>query len=315
MVGFLIVLLAAFFFCFQNIIVRVLFNFSNILGRFETGGFVDPTLQSSLLLLVMRMLLVVPLMAVLIPKLHPTAWQDIRQLQSLQHRQLLVQSLGGGGLMFLYLALLYIAIGLIPTGIALTLFFTYPMFTALFSWQWFGDRPTRLRWLIMGLILLGSFLTIPQPQNPDATFSLSGIVAAVTAGIAYALYVVNAQKSLKTLHPIPFTWISFAVTLILSASSLMIWGEPRAETDWIPLWIGGIFSALVTFAGHVLNNIGIRQIGATSAAMVSATNPALTVVLAWLTIQETLDILQISGVLLVTLSVVLLSQERKFFNP
>ena len=42
--------------------------------------------------------------------------------------------------MFLYLALLYVAIGQIATGIALTLFFTFPVFTALFSWI-FGVWP------------------------------------------------------------------------------------------------------------------------------------------------------------------------------
>jgi drug/metabolite transporter (DMT)-like permease len=59
-----------------------------------------------------------------------------------------------------------------------------------------------------------------------------------------------------------------------------------------------------------MNNFGIRLIGATSASMIGASNPALTVILAWFTIQETLQGLQLLGVVLVTLSVALLSQER-----
>ncbi|MGL5083296.1 MAG: DMT family transporter [Microcoleaceae cyanobacterium] len=306
-----IVLLASVFFCFQNVIVRVLFNKYTLLGGFETGGFVIPTLHNSFLLLFMRMLLVVPLMAVLMPQLHLTSWQDIRQLKSERHRQLLLQALAGGGLMFLYLALLYVSIGLIPTGVAMTLFFTYPVFTALFSWQLFGGRPTRFRWVMMGLILCGSFLTIPQTQAMGQNFNMRenvwGISAGVAAGVAYALYVVNAQKSFESMHPIPFTWISFATTLTLSTISLLIWGQLTPDIAWIPLWIGGLLSAIVTFAGHVLNNIGIRQIGATSAAIVGSTNPALTVILAGLTIHETLAGVQIAGVLLVTLSVALLS--------
>lgn len=38
-----------------------------------------------------------------------------------------------GVLMFLYLALLYISIGMSPAGLALTLFFSYPVFTDLLS--------------------------------------------------------------------------------------------------------------------------------------------------------------------------------------
>ncbi len=311
MLGFLIVLLASVFFCFQNVIVRVLFNEHTILGIFQTGGFVTPNLQNSFLLMFMRMLLVVPLMAFLAPKLYPPTWKDIGQLQNLEQRPLLLQSVGCGFLMFLYLALLYISIGLIPTGIALTLFFTYPVFTALFSWRLFGNRPTVFRWSVMGLILLGSSLTMPYTHTTTDTNSLIGIITGIASGIAYAFYTVIAQKSFETLHPVPFTWISFATTLVLSTASLLIWNVHDAQLAWVPLWIGGLLSAIVTFAGHLMNNFGIRLIGATSASMIGASNPSLTVILAWLTIQETLKGLQLVGVIIVTLSVALLSREHR----
>jgi len=257
----------------------------------------------------MRMLLVVPLMAFLVPKLYPPVWKDIRRLRDLEQRKLLLQSVGCGFLMFLYLALLYIAIGMVPAGIATTLFFTYPVFTALFSWRLFGDRPTLLRWSVMGLVFLGSFLTIPQLNTTTDGNSLTGIIAAIASGITYVFYTVIAQKSFEKLHPVPFTWISFATTLVLSGASLL-WNVHDAQLPWLPLWIGGLLSAIVTFAGHLMNNFGIRLIGATSASMVSASNPSLTVVLAWLTIQETLNSWQIVGVVIVTLSVALLSREH-----
>jgi drug/metabolite transporter (DMT)-like permease len=308
--GFLIVLLSSVFFCFHNVIVRVLFNQHAILGLFQTGGFVTPTLQNSFLLMFMRMLLVVPLMAFLAPKLYPATWKDIKQLGNLEQRTLLLQSVGCGVLMFLYLAMIYISIGLIPTGIAMTLFFTYPVFTALFSWRWFGNRPTLFRWSVMGLVLLGSFLTMPYTDTAADNQTLIGIITGIASGVVYALYTVVAQKSFETLHPVPFTWISFATTLGLSAASLVIWNVQDAKLIWIPLWIGALLSAIATFAGHLLNNFGIRLIGATSASMIGASNPALTVILAWFTIQETLQGLQLVGVVLVTLSVALLSQER-----
>ncbi len=311
MLGFLIVLLSSFFFCFQNVIVRVLFNEHPILGLFRTGGFVTPTLQNSFLLMFMRMLLVVPLMAFLVPKLYPSTWKDIGQLRNLEQRKLLLQSVGCGFLMFLYLALLYISIGMIPTGIAMTLFFTYPVFTALFSWRLFGDRPTLLRWGVMGLVFLGSSLTMPHINATTNGNTAIGLTAGIASGISYAFYTVFAQKSFEKLHPVPFTWLSFATTLVLSGASLLVWNVHDAQLPWLPLWIGALLSAIVTFAGHLMNNFGIRLIGAASASMVGASNPALTVVLAWLTIQETLSGLQIVGVVIVTLSVALLSREHR----
>jgi len=193
--GFLIVLLSSFFFCFQNVIVRVLFHEHAILGLFRTGGFVTPTLQNSFLLMFMRMLLVVPLMAFLAPKLYPSTWKDLGQLRNLEQRKLLVQSVGCGFLMFLYLALLYISIGMIPTGIAMTLFFTYPVFTALFSWRLFGDRPTLLRWSVMGLVFLGSSLTIRHVNaTTDGNISI-GLTTGIASGITYALYLSRTALS------------------------------------------------------------------------------------------------------------------------
>ncbi|MBD2260996.1 EamA family transporter [Pseudanabaena sp. FACHB-2040] len=310
MLGFFLVLLAAFFFCFQNVIVRVLFSLQPVFGLMQTGGFVEPTLPNSFLLLVMRTVLVVPLMAVLAPSLYPATWKDIRQLATVEKRRELRFALAGGLFMFLYLALLYLAIGLIPTGIALTLFFTYPVFTALFAWKLFGTRPSALLWGVMGLIFVGSTLTVPQATFSLAHNSALGVALAIASGIVYALYSVNAQKSFEHTHPVPFTWVSFATTLVLSGLSLLVWHGQLNDLPWTPLWIGSLLSGIVTLTGHLLNNIGIRIIGATTASLIASTNPALTVMLAWLAIQETLTGKQLIGVVIVTLSVALLSRNR-----
>lgn len=306
--GFLLVLAAAFCFCFQNVIVRVLFTEQTLFGLLPIGGFVTPTLPHSFLLMFMRMAIVVPLMAALATTLYPPTWRDMQAIGRPGRRWLLGRSLAGGGLMFLYLALLYVSVGLIPTGIALTLFFTYPLFTALIAWYTFGSAPSPQRWGIMGLILVGTALTLPQTTPIAGGTSLLGILCGITAGFAYALYTVNAQQSFVYLHPVPFTWISFAITLLLSALSLGLWPRSAEPLSWWPLWVGGGFSAIVTFAGHLLNNLGIRQIGATTAAMIGASNPALTVVLAWFAIQERLNGVQLTGVAIVTLGVLLLSR-------
>jgi drug/metabolite transporter (DMT)-like permease len=307
MLGFIVVIAASIVFCFQNLIVRILFNAYPILGLGPIGGFLPPTLQNSFLLLVMRMGLGVPLMAILATHLYDGTWQELRNLTRSQHRSLLWRSLGGGALMFSYLALLYVSIGLIPTGIALTLFFTYPLFTALLAWGFFGNRPTRLNWIVMVLILLGSMLTVPFGGITATNWNWFGALLGIGAGFTYALYTVNGQKVMTQLHPVPFTWLSFATTLVLSTGCLVFWQQPPYPLDWSALWIGGLGSAVATATGHLLFNFGIHQIGAPLAAMIGSINPALTVVLAWGLIQETLTIVQVMGVLLVTLSVVALN--------
>lgn len=261
----------------------------------------------------MRMLLVVPVMALLAPKLYPSALKELQSLLTRDRRDVLIQACGCGVLMFVYIAALYVAIGLIPTGIAMTLFFTYPVFTALLAWKFFGDRPTLFRWIVMGIILVGSALTIPQSSATSNNNAIAiGILASVGSGVIYALYTVIAQKCFEKLHPIPFTWISFASTLLLSGISLLFWQLPDAQLAWTPLWIGGIFSGLVSFIGHTLNNMGIRIIGATAASIIGSSSPALTALVAWVTIRENLNLIQIIGIGIVTLGIALLSGERTF---
>ena len=306
--GYGLVLLAGVFFCSQNLIVRVLFTPSSLLGHLETGGFVAPTLANSFLLLFMRMAVGVPLMLGLLPLVYPRLWSDLRQLHQPRSRPDLILALTGGVLMFSYLALLYVAIGRVAAGIALALFFTFPVYTALLSWAWFGHRPSGLRWIIMGVILLGSSLTMPQ--DGTTVDSWLGVIFGLTSGLAYALYSVTAQRAFETVHPVPFTTISFATTLVLATGSLLVWRSDLSGLAWTALWMGGALSAIATVTGHVLNNLGIRLVGATAAAMLGAANPALTAVLAWVGLQEQLTLIQGAGVALVTGCVALLALSK-----
>lgn len=308
MLGFGLVLLSSVFFCIQNVVVRILFAEQPLLNFGLVGGYLTPTLHNSFLLLVLRMLLAVPLMGMLATKVYPPIWSDLANLLQRSQRRPRLHAIAGGLLMFAYLALLYMSIGLIATAIALTLFFTFPIFTALFSWRFFGQRPSVMRWGIMGAILVGSVLTIPAEQWQGGG-NVWGIPLGVTSGLAYALYTVNAQKSFDYLHPLTYTWISFALTLVFSVIFLLAWpGESATQLAWTPIWAWSLVSGVVTFAGHVLYNSGIKYIGATAASMIGAANPALTAVLAWVTIRETLAAIQLFGVGIVTVSVSSLSR-------
>jgi drug/metabolite transporter (DMT)-like permease len=309
LLGYGLVLLAGLCFTFQNLIVRVLFNPVDIFGVLATGGFVAADLPNSFLLLFMRTVVGVPLMAALLPLLYPKTWSDVRRLGQPNQRPQLTLALVGGLLMFLYLALLYVSIGQIAAGIALTLFFTFPVFTALFSWVWFGMPPSRFQWGIMALILVGSWLTLPH-QEAATGDSWLGVVFGLASGVTYALYTVVAQKSFEHFHPVPFTWISFATTLVLSALSLLVWHGQLTGLPWTALWIGGLLSAITTFAGHILNNLGIKLVGATAASMLGSANPALTALFAWVNLQEQLTGVQAVGVGIVVTSVAALSLRK-----
>jgi drug/metabolite transporter (DMT)-like permease len=67
---------------------------------------------------------------------------------------------------------------------------------------------------------------------------------------------------------------------------------------------------VLTLLGQLLYNIGIHLVSAASMAIVAVSNPVFTVVLAWVGLQETLQLRQLLGVLLVIVSIVALGQDR-----
>jgi drug/metabolite transporter (DMT)-like permease len=314
--GAAIVMLSSLILSFQNIVVRVVLSPQTVLG-IGFGGFIESNVGNLLLILLMRMLLVVPLMSFgIAPRIYPSMWKDIQNLLSERDPALIGSVLSSSFLLFLSLPLMFTALSIIPAGIATTLFFIYPTVTVLFAWWCFGDRPTLLLTLAVSTIYAGCLLTIPSSEQSTGNLWL-GVTMAALAGIAFSGYTVLTQICTRRfrLHPVSFTLGVFVTMLILSgltvgAIASLPWlshtlPSLRIAVDaqmWPWLWASTVVLALTAIAGFLLNNIGIRRIGAAQAAIISASGPVFTTLLGWLLIQETLqDMAQAIGILLVTL--------------
>jgi drug/metabolite transporter (DMT)-like permease len=217
--GFLIVILGSLCLAAQNVLLRVIFAESPILGQFAWGGFLTPTPSHSLLILQMRSLLILPAMALLSWQLYPQTGQALRKLVQPQHRFLLLRAVVSSSFLFLALALLFMAIASIPAGVATVLFFVHPVITGLLAWKIFGSRPTPLRGLVTVGVLLGSILVAPGFTGGSGNIVL-GVGAALGASIAYSLQGLLAQSCFGSIHPVPFTLVNFVVMAALSSLSL-----------------------------------------------------------------------------------------------
>ncbi len=314
-IGFLLVLLSSVVLSLQNIVIKVILKQSAILGLFEVGGFISPSVGNSLLILWLRMLVVVPLMAILATVLYPGLWRDIKQFVQSKDGPLFLQVVGSGFFLFLSQVLIYLALGPISPGVAITIFFIYPIVTVLLAWLFFGDRPTPFRGIIISSVLLGVIL-ISLPTSGAAKLSPQGIAAAAGSGITFAFYVILTQACAKKLNPIPYSWINFVVIFAFSSFSLSVLTDVFPikinYSMWPELLISCLILGATTLVSYLFNNIGISMIGAARASILGATGPALTALLAVLLIQETLHIQQFWGMLLVTLGVGALSFERLY---
>jgi len=315
-IGLWLIVLSTVVSSLYNVAIKVIFHPSfHIFGVFGVERLISPTLGNSLLILMLRMLVVVPLMLLLAPILHPRVWQDLENLiDSVRSRhtstntttkQVLVLSILSGCFLFLSQVLIYLAIGQVATGIAITLFFVYPILIGLLSWFLFRDRLTLSGCGAIAFIGLGELLVLEGSTSIGVGNVSLGSTTAIASGIAFAFYVVLTRMCAAKLHPITFTLINFVTMLLLSLLSLMLplpnrWSLQLNSTNLLELILSAFILGVLTLCGYLFNNFGIRKVGASRAAIFSAIVPALTVIFAGFIIQEALEPVQVLGVLLVT---------------
>jgi drug/metabolite transporter (DMT)-like permease len=319
--GLVLALSSAVVLSLFNVCLRILIKSKNprvVFGLFEFPGVVTPGFGNSLLILLMRLIVVVVLMPILATFLYPSVWKDIRRLFQSGDRALWSKVLGSAFFLFLSQVLIYLAIGNIPAGIAITIFFIYPIVTVLGSWILFGSRPSRVGFLAIvgitaGLILAGwpSFAA-PAPGGGNVGV---GVTAALASGITFAGYVLLTQMAAGKLHPIPFSLVNFAAIFVFSSLSLWVplsenFAPKIDQNVWPGLIVGGVVLGVLTLFSYLLNNFAIRFAGAALASVIGTLGPALTALFGFIIINEKLQPVAILGMAVVTLSVGAMSVER-----
>ena len=319
--GLVLALSSAVVLSLFNICLRILIKSRNprvIFGLFEVPGVVTPGFGNSLLILLMRLIVVMALMPILATFLYPSVWKDIRRLLQSGDRALWSKVLGSAFFLFLSQILIYLAIGNIPAGIAITIFFIYPIVTVLGSWILFGARPSTIGFLAIfgitiGLILAG-LPSFAAPATGGGNVEV-GVAAALGAGIMFAGYVLLTQMAAGKLHPIPFSLVNFAAIFVFSSLSLWVplsqnFAPKIDQNVWPGLIIGGVVLGVLTLFSYLLNNFAIRFAGAALASVIGTLGPALTGLFGFLIINEKLQPVTILGMAVVTLSVAAMSVER-----
>jgi drug/metabolite transporter (DMT)-like permease len=320
----------------SNVAIKTIFQpNSQILGVFTVEQLLPPTLENSLLILMLRMLVVVPMMILLAPIMHPRVWQDIKELFSatkqpinprnvgaerLLSKRVLFLSVFSGLFLFLSQVLIYFAIGQVPTGIAIALFFVYPVIAAFLSWLLFrkqshNERFSIFRLSAMALIGFGELLILSFPIAAGTVNFSMGTSSAIFAGASFALYLILGRICATRLHPVSATLIHSTTMLLLSGISLIVlspanWLQNLSAVKWWEIILSGFILGVFTLFISVFNNLGVRKFGATRSAIIGASVPVITFILAGIIIQETLQLNQIIGILIVTVGAVALSLDQ-----
>ncbi|AOY81833.1 DMT family transporter [Moorena producens JHB] len=326
-IGVLLALLSCLMLSFQYIIIYVIFNQSWLFGlqNVEVGGLMAPGLGNSLLIMWLKMLVVVPLMAFVARLLYPSVWRDIRRCAHSGDLPLFSQMVASSFFLFLSQVLIYLSLGLIQPGVAITIFFIYPIVTVILTGLLFGNRthlftsdlyrPHLVRGLVMVGVVGGALLiSLPSLAAKQPSSEL-GVIAAAGAGLSFAVYIIMTQVSARKLNPIPYSFINFTLILVFSSLTLSFpldqsWRFFVEPSHRLAVYFSCLGLGLITLVSYLVQNFAIRLIGGRPASIIGSTAPVLTTVLAVGIIQQGLGLQEIIGLFLVTLGVVTLSMEK-----
>ncbi len=202
--------------------------------------------------------------------------------------------------------LYFIAIHLLPVGVALIIEFTAPLMVAVwvkFAWN---HHVPRMTWVGLGIALLG-LIFITEVWN-GFSLNVMGVLAAAGAAAALALYFLAGEKAMHSDTPrdsLSLTMWGFAFATAFWAILQPWWSFPWSYLHGSPAHLGSLTVALPILAlwmvvlGTVVPFwLALRAMGDITAAQASATGmtePVLASLFAWLAMGEVLSTWQVIG--------------------
>ncbi len=199
--------------------------------------------------------------------------------------------------------LYFLTLRYLSASLTSLLLYLYPACVVALSLVFLGRRPTKAQLAAVILSGLGCVLTLWSRGD----YPLVGYALGVSVAVAYAGYLVIAERAIRRLDPL------FASTILMSAAAAAYWvflvatGTVRAPSG--PEALAGI--AGMALLGSVLPIVtlfaAIGILGSADASLVSTIEPLFTVALAAAVLGERLTPAQVAGGVLIMAGVAIVN--------
>lgn len=210
--------------------------------------------------------------------------------------------------------MLFISFALIDVGIATTIHFIYPVFVTLGCVIFYKEK-LGLQKIIALLIATSGIACFFFGVDMSAGFSggtFLGLVLAIASGVTYAFYIIYMDKS--GLKNQPVFKITFYVAL-MSSIAMGIYGTAVGELTLATLttkawFISLAFSLLCTVVALSLLQIGIKHVGASTAAILTTFEPITSIICGVFLLGESVTFIKVIACILIMTGVVILSLSK-----
>jgi drug/metabolite transporter (DMT)-like permease len=226
--------------------------------------------------------------------------------------------LGGVGLLVgLQSLTIYSSVARLPVALALLAFNTFPIFTGLWAWALYGQRPARALLMAMPVLIAGLALALDVLGAASGLGVQGqwqrigeGLVFALVAAASFGLVLVLTQHEVAGVDARLRTASTMALACAVAAALCTVqgsWQLPQTSTGWVGLCL----LTLLYGTGITILLAVLPRLGVVSNSPILNIEPVVVLVLAWLILGQTLAPMQIAGGLIVVAVVMALGLRKR----
>jgi drug/metabolite transporter (DMT)-like permease len=206
----------------------------------------------------------------------------IRQVND-SYKSMLIAFMSGALYYGISTLLYFYSSGYIGSGLAMVIFFTYPVIIMLLNYFFYGQSIPRIYYLATAIILIGMLMLIDMSE---IAFDLSGIFLGLASAFCYACYIVASKRN--RLSPDVSTLmvcLGCMTTSLLVAFFTNSFTVPSSVTVWLNLFGIGIVATVVPI---LLMLHSLKYISSEKASILSVLEPVFVVIFGVLLLGEEL---------------------------
>ena len=217
--------------------------------------------------------------------------------------------------------LYFVSIARLPIGIALLIEYIAPILIAIWAWAVFKERIRRRIWLALVFAVVGLALVVEVWSG--LSLDGLGVTAALCAALAYAVYVLMAERAVRRRDPASLTAYGFLFAAIFWAAVQPVWRFPSERLDdrvsllghlerfSLPVWLLLLYIVIAgTMITFLLVAAALRHISATRVGIVAMLEPVAASAVAFVWLGESFGTAQLLGGAIVLAGILLAQTAR-----
>lgn len=205
--------------------------------------------------------------------------------------------------------LLYNAYEYLPVGTVTTVHFLYPVFVSLIGLICFKEKIPTLKAIVLTIATCGVFFFLETSGDITTENLIIGLILSIASGATYAFYMVGIERfKLNQIN-------SYKLTFYLSIFSCIVMLIYSIATNKFTMFemqpIGFVYAFIIAMGTSFLAvytlQLGIKYLGASTAAIFCMFEPVTAVIGGILVLGESVTLMKVIGCVIILGSVTLLT--------